>query len=128
MEAPVNLCVTCDHARLGPEVLGKHSIPETDIYSTVCAIQNLWLAARAENVGMGWVSILKREDLYCILDIPRERAIIAYLCLDFVTEFPEKPDLEVSGWAKRENLRELVFFNGWEGKPDPDWTGLLKLL
>ena len=59
MDAPLNLCVTCDPTRGGPQVLGRNSIPETDVYSTCLAVQNLWLAARAEGVGVGWVSILR---------------------------------------------------------------------
>src|SRR3990172_7672082 len=59
LDAPINLCVTCDRSRSGPAVLGRYTIPETDIYSTCCAIQNLWLAARSEGVGVGWVSILE---------------------------------------------------------------------
>ena len=128
LEAPINLCVTCDPARFGPEVLGRHSIPETDVYSTVCAIQNLWLAARAENVGVGWVSILKREDLYRILGIPRDLTIVAYLCLGFVTEFPDSPDLETLGWEMRKNLQQLVYFNRWNGKPSGGWAGFTSLL
>ncbi len=128
LEAPLNLCVTCDHARFGPEVLGRHSIPETDVYSTVCAVQNLWLAARAENVGVGWVSILKRDDLHRILGIPETLTIVAYLCLGFVTEFPEDPDLETLGWAKRGDLEKFIYFNGWEGKPTAEWKDFAVLL
>ena len=95
LEAPINLVVTSDGSRLGPQVLGRHSMPETDIYSTCCAVQNLWLAARAENVGVGWVSILKREDLYEIFKIPRHIKIVAYLCLGFVDHFPAAPDVGV---------------------------------
>lgn len=115
VEAPVNLVVTSDPARFGPQVIGRHAIPETDIYSTCCAIQNLWLAARAENIGVGWVSILKREDLYEIFQIPREITIVAYLCLGHVTQFPDRPDLERAGWGKRLDLKDLVFFNTWQG-------------
>ncbi len=128
LEAPVNVCVTCDPARFGPEVLGRHSIPETDVYSTVCAIQNLWLAARAENIGMGWVSILKREDLRRILGIPAEITIVAYLCLGYVTHFPDEPDLETLGWNKREELTRHVFFNGWKGGPEGAWKNFLEIL
>ena len=69
VEAPINLCVTCDPTR-GDVVLGRNSIPETDVYSTCCAVQNLWLAARSEGVGVGWVSILKKPQLRKILGIP----------------------------------------------------------
>ena len=116
MEAPVNLIVTCDSSRSGPQVLGRHSMPETDVYSTCCAIQNLWLAARAENIGVGWVSIVKPEDLYRIFNIPLQIKIIAYLCLGYVTHFEEKPDLERLGWAKRLSLKELVYFEKWGAK------------
>lgn len=128
LEAPANLVVTSDPSRFGPQVLGRHSIPETDIYSTCCAIQNLWLAARAENVGVGWVSILKREDLYGIFQIPREVTIVAYLCLGYVTQFPGEPDLERLGWGKRAPLSELVAFNQWKGQPPAGWEAFHLLL
>ena len=128
VEAPVNLVVTSDPTRLGPQVIGRHSIPETDVYSTCCAIQNLWLAARAENIGVGWVSIVKREDLYEIFQIPRRLTIVAYLCLGTVTHFPAEPDLERLGWAKRLPLGELVFFNTWLGKPPEAWGEFYMLL
>ena len=63
LDAPVGICVTCDRSRHGPVVLGRTHQPEMDLYSAVCAVQNLWLAARAENVGIGWVSIMERDDL-----------------------------------------------------------------
>ena len=128
LESPLNLIVTSDPTRRGPEVIGRHSIPETDVYSTCCAIQNLWLAARAENIGVGWVSILKREDLYSIFQIPKHITIVAYLCLGYVTHFPKKPDLEKLGWGKRVSLEELVSFNQWNGKPQADWENFHFLL
>ena len=128
LEAPVNLIVTSDPTRFGPEVIGRHSVPETDVYSTCLAIQNLWLAARAENVGVGWVSILKREELYEIFKIPRRITIVAYLCLGTVTEFPGEPDLERAGWGKRLPLKELVSFNEWQGPPPADWQDFYFLL
>jgi 5,6-dimethylbenzimidazole synthase len=116
LEAPCNLCVTCDSRRGGPHVLGRNSIPETDIYSTCCAIQNLWLAARAEGIGVGWVSILRNERLRQILAIPEEVKPVAYLCLGYVSEFPGKPELESKGWAERLPLSELIFFDAWDGR------------
>lgn len=113
LEAPVNVCVTCDPTRAGPAVLGRNSIPETDIYSTCCAVQNLWLAARAEGVGAGWVSILKVAQLREILGLPPQVIPVAYLCLGFVEEFPDGPVLEKVGWRKRLPLAELVFFERW---------------
>lgn len=128
LEAPINIIVTSDPTRFGPQVLGRHSMPETDVYSTCCAIQNLWLAARAENVGVGWVSILKREELYELFNIPRHITIVAYLCLGFVTHFPDKPDLEAAGWGKRLSLDEYVSFNTWNGKPSEERSDLPALL
>jgi 5,6-dimethylbenzimidazole synthase len=131
LEAPVNLIVTCDSSRSGPQVLGRRSMPETDVYSTCCAIQNLWLAARAENLGVGWVSIVKREDLHAIFNIPFEIKIVAYLCLGYVTHFPDKPDLETLKWAERIPLDRLVSYDSWNGKPPKereDLPPLLKLL
>lgn len=124
LEAPVNVVVTSDPTRFGPQVIGRHSMPQTDVYSTCCAIQNLWLAARAENIGVGWVSILKREDLCSIFQIPPHVLIVAYLCLGYVSHFPEQPDLERAGWAKRLCLEELVYFDRWGGQPSKEREAL----
>src|SRR5205823_13075857 len=70
LEAPINLCVTCDPTRNGPHVLGRNSIRETDVYSTCCAIQNFWLAARAEGIGVGWVSIFDLGELHSCCTSP----------------------------------------------------------
>lgn len=116
IEAPVNLIVTTDSTRFGPQILGRNSMPDTDVYSTCCAIQNLWLAARAENIGVGWVSIIKPEEVRGIFSIPAHIKILAYLCLGYVTHFPEKPDLETLGWGKRVPLEQLVSYESWDGK------------
>ena len=116
LEAPVNLCITCDHER-GGQVLGRNTIPETDLYSTCCAIQNLWLAARAEEIGVGWVSILSPGKLKEILGIPSRVTAVAYLCLGYVREFPKKPMLEETGWEKRVPLAELIFEDRWGRLP-----------
>jgi len=113
LKAPLNICVTCDRARGGPVVLGRTHQNEMDIYSTVCAIQNLWLAARAEGVGVGWVSIFKPEDLRRILNIPPEIVIVAYLCAGFVNQLFVRPELEARRWAKRIPLEQIVFEERW---------------
>lgn len=113
LEAPVGICVTCDRKRHGPVVVGRTHLPEMDLYSAVCAVQNLWLAARAENLGLGWVSIIDRQRLREALGIPRDVAPIAYLCLGHVSHFYEKPELETAGWLPRLPLRELVWFDQW---------------
>jgi 5,6-dimethylbenzimidazole synthase len=112
-EAPINICVTCTRERGGPSVLGRATVPETDLYSTCCAIQNLWLAARAEGVGVGWVSILDYEALKGVLGIPQPVWIIAYLCVGFVSDFADKPDLEKAGWRQRVPLDQLVHYEAW---------------
>ncbi|MCA9420497.1 MAG: 5,6-dimethylbenzimidazole synthase [Nitrospira sp.] len=112
-EAPINICVTCTRERGGPSVLGRATVPETDLYSTCCAIQNLWLAARAEGIGVGWVSILDYEALKHLLRIPLSVHIVAYLCVGYVSAFGQKPDLEKAGWRKRLPLDQLVHYELW---------------
>jgi 5,6-dimethylbenzimidazole synthase len=116
LEAPVNLCVTCDQSRSGPHVLGRNSIRDTDVYSTCCAIQNLWLAARAEGIGVGWVSIFDPAQLRSLLQIPEHVVPVAYLCLGYVREFLPRPELEIAGWLPRLPLEDLIFFDRWGQK------------
>lgn len=113
VEAPLNLCVTCDHQRTKGAGLGRQSNPSTDLYSTVCAVQNLWLAARAESLGVGWVSILDTEALQTTLEIPREITPVAYLCIGYVSEFSTQPELEKKGWEQREPLANLIHHDRW---------------
>lgn len=117
MEAPVNVCITCDPTR-GGVVLGRNSQPETDVYSTCCAIQNLWLAARVEGIGVGWVSILKTTQLRAILAIPPHVLPVAYLCLGYPQAFPDEPMLQSTGWRQRLPLQSLVYADRW-GAPGP---------
>jgi 5,6-dimethylbenzimidazole synthase len=116
VEAPVNLCITCDSTRNGPHVLGRHTIPQTDVYSTCCAIQNLWLAARAEGIGVGWVSIVDPVQLRGVLQIPEHVVPVAYLCVGHVREFLPRPELEIAGWLPRLKLEDLVFLDQWGHK------------
>src|SRR5258706_12538508 len=109
-EAPINLCVTCDEATVSGHGLGRQTMRETAVYSTVCAVQNLWLAARAEGVGVGWVSILDVDELRAALGIPEAVVPVAYLCLGYVTEFGAQPDLEIKGWEQRTSLAGLIHF------------------
>ncbi|WP_286238918.1 5,6-dimethylbenzimidazole synthase [Neptuniibacter halophilus] len=116
LDAPLNICITCDRKRGGPVILGKTHQPEMDLYSTVCAVQNLWLAARAENVGVGWVSIIDRDTLAQRLELPEGVVPVAYLCVGYVSEFLEKPELELANWEKRKQLEQMVFSEKW-GQP-----------
>jgi 5,6-dimethylbenzimidazole synthase len=113
LESSLNICVTYDPTRFGPFVLGRTSIAETGTYSVCCAIQNLWLAARAEGIGVGWVSILSNEDLKKALLIPPHISCIAYLCLGYVSEFAHEPDLEKAGWLSRLNLNDVIYYENW---------------
>lgn len=113
LKAPVNLCITCDRTRGGKVVLGRTHNCQMDIYSTVCAVQNLWLAARAEGIGVGWVSIYHDADMHRILGIPDHIEIIAYLCLGYVEELFDEPELERKGWRKRIPLQNLIFEEDW---------------
>lgn len=112
-KAPLSICVTSDPKRAGPVVLGRTHNPRMDAYSTVCAIQNLWLAARVEGVGMGWVSIFRDEDVRRLLGIPDGIEIVAWLCLGYVDELYEEPELAVKGWRQRLPLEDLVFEDHW---------------
>ncbi|MGO1502252.1 MAG: 5,6-dimethylbenzimidazole synthase [Marinobacter sp.] len=125
-ESPMNLCITCDRSRGGTHVLGRNSIVEMDLFSTCLAVQNLWLAARAEGIGVGWVSIIDQSKLAQILNLPDNVYPLAYLCLGYVSEFADQPELEAKGWRSRLPLDELVHSNGW-GAPLDDEALLAKL-
>ena len=116
LEAPVGICITCDRKRSGPVVIGRTHQGEMDLYSAVCAVQNLWLAARAENIGVGWVSILRHRDLRAALDIPSSIWPIAYLCVGYVSHFFARPELESAGWLPRMPLREVLWFDRWHNR------------
>ncbi|WP_425348876.1 5,6-dimethylbenzimidazole synthase [Pararhizobium antarcticum] len=112
-KAPLSICVTCDPTRGGSVILGRTHNPRMDAYSTVCAVQNLWLAARAEGVGVGWVSIFRDRDIRDILGIPDHVEIIAWLCLGYFDALYAEPELAVKGWRQRLPLEELVFEGRW---------------
>jgi len=116
-EAPVNLCVTADRTRAGPNVLGRNTILDTDLYSTCCAIENLWLAARVEGIGVGWVSILSHDGLRRVLAIPDHIVVVAYLCLGYAQEFFDEPELQRRRWASRVPLDQLVYRERWGQAP-----------
>ncbi|MEC4889949.1 MAG: 5,6-dimethylbenzimidazole synthase [Nitrospira sp.] len=112
-EAPINIGVTCSRQRGGPHVLGRSTVRNTDLYSTCCAIQNLWLAARAEGIGVGWVSILDHGALKRVLGVPKPVKVLAYLCLGYVSDFAAKPDLETAGWRERLPVESLIHYESW---------------
>ncbi len=120
LEAPQNLCVLSDTRSERGHQLGRHTMPETAIYSTVCAIQNLWLAARAEGVGVGWVSILNPARLREILHIPARIVPVAYLCLGYVEGFAAEPELQRVGWETRIPLEEVVSYDRYFAEQEED--------
>lgn len=111
LEAPQNLCVLCDPGSERGHGLGRQTMPEMAIYSTVCSIQNLWLAARSEGVGVGWVSIIDPTKLCNLLNIPDHLTLVAYLCLGYVEGFFSEPDLERLGWERRIDLKTVVSYD-----------------
>ncbi len=121
LESSLNVCVTCDRTRGGPHVLGRSTILDTDLYSTCCAIQNLWLAGRAEGIGVGWVSILDPEELSAILELPDQVVPVAYLCMGYVAQFPDAPELQRAGWRSRLALSDLVHLNRWQNRTNEKW-------
>lgn len=116
-DAPINLCITCDRSRGGKVVLGRTHNRDTDLYSTVCAVQNLMLAARTEGIGAGWVSIFNEEDIRDLLGLPEAVVPVAYLCLGHVKELFATPELEARGWRKRLDLQSLIFEDRWGEAP-----------
>ena len=128
LDSPVNVCVTYDPSKFGPFVIGKSSIPETGIYSVCCAVQNLWLAARTEGLGLGWVSILSNQILKDVLGLPEHVVPVAYLCLGYVEEFASKPDLETAGWLPRLELEDVIYYEKWEQKKNSSWNTIQELI
>lgn len=113
LKAPLNLVVTCDRSRGGDVVLGRTHNRDMDLYSTVCAVQNLWLAARAEGVGVGWVSIFRPEELRALLGVPDHVEIVAFLCLGHVDRLYDQPELAAKGWRQRLDLDSLIHEEVW---------------
>jgi len=127
LESPVNICVTCDRDRAGPVVIGRTHIPTMDLFSSVCAVENLWLAARAEGLGVGWVSIFDNETVRDALGIPPNILPIAYLCVGKVRGYHPTPELQAAGWRPRLPLDELVHYDQWgEVRPDSALSELLR--
>lgn len=104
--------------RRDEHVFGRRTLPEMDLASVACAIQNMWLAARAEGIGMGWVSMFEPEQLRQLLGIPPGAKPVAIVCLGHVEAFYPKPMLELEGWAARQNLDDLLYQDRWPAAPE----------
>lgn len=114
-ESSLGIVVTYDQSRGGDHVLGRHAIADTGLYSTCLAIQNLWLAATAEGLGVGWVSFYREEFLRELLGIPAHVRPIAWLCVGTVTHLEAVPDLERLGWRSRRPVEDAIHHNRWAG-------------
>ncbi|WP_017541465.1 nicotinate-nucleotide--dimethylbenzimidazole phosphoribosyltransferase [Nocardiopsis halophila] len=127
LDTPVNVVITVDPTRGGRHTLGRHAQPQTASYSTALAVENLWLAARAEGLGVGWVSFFHERDLAALLDLPPHLEVVAYLCVGYVDDFPPEPELALGGWAKRRPLSWAVHHEqyGRRGLPGEKATSLL---
>lgn len=112
-EASLGIVVTHDQRRGGTHVLGRRTVTDTGLFSTVLAIQNLWLAATAEGLGLGWVSFYREEFLRDLLAIPDPVRPVAWLCLGTVTHLERVPDLERHGWRSRRPLADAVHHESW---------------
>ena len=94
-------------------IFGRRTLPEMDLASTACAIQNMWLLARAEGIGLGWVSFFDPDAVGVLLEMPPGSRAIAILCLGPVAEFPAAPVLESQGWGHRLPMHEVLFEDRW---------------
>ncbi|GAA0932598.1 nicotinate-nucleotide--dimethylbenzimidazole phosphoribosyltransferase [Pseudonocardia zijingensis] len=127
LDTPLNIAVTCDPTRGGRHVLGRRTQPRTAPYSVVGAVQNLWLAARAEGLGVGWVSFGDERELAALLGLPPHLELVAYLCVGHVDDFPDEPELATAGWARRRPLHWAVHHDtyGRRGLPGEEPMDLL---
>jgi nicotinate-nucleotide--dimethylbenzimidazole phosphoribosyltransferase len=116
-EAPLGVVVCCDRRTPAAGVLGRATFPDTDLWSCACAIQNLWLAARAEGLGVGWVTLFDPADLARLLHLPDGVVTLGWLCVGWPDERPPSPGLERSGWSRRLPLEDVVLEERW---PAPD--------
>ncbi|MBC7631514.1 5,6-dimethylbenzimidazole synthase [Aeromicrobium sp.] len=119
-EAPIGVVVACDRRTAPAGVLGRATFPDADMWSCACAIQNLWLAARAEGLGVGWVTLFEQSDLEALVGVPDGVVTLGWLCLGWPDERPPAPGLERAGWSRRQPVDEVIFAERWsEATPAP---------
>ncbi|MHB8506973.1 MAG: 5,6-dimethylbenzimidazole synthase, partial [Acidimicrobiales bacterium] len=121
-EAPVGVVVCCDRRAPAAGVLGRATFADADLWSCACAIQNLWLAARAEGLGVGWVTLFRPDDLAALVGAPPGVETLGWLCVGWPDERPPTPGLERRGWSARLALDEVVLRECWpagDGPPPP---------
>jgi len=126
LESDINMAVTCDASRKGPNILGRATMPEMSEYSVVLSIENMWLAARAEGIGMGWISFIDPDRVKKILGIPESIKLVGYLAVGYLSEDHDIPELEEKKWEKRLDVSNFVYMDKWGEKPDPETIDKLK--
>ena len=119
LDTPLNIVVTCDPTRGGRHVIGRHADARTSWFSSALAVQNLWLAARAEGLGVGWVSFFDERELAVELGLPGRIEVVAYLCVGHVDQFLPAPELALAGWARRRPLSFAVHQDVWGARQLP---------
>jgi nicotinate-nucleotide--dimethylbenzimidazole phosphoribosyltransferase len=118
-EAPVGIVVACDRRAHAAGVLGRASFPDADLWSCACAIQNIWLTARAAGLGVGWVTLFQPDDLADLLRLPDGVQTLGWLCLGWPDERPPEPGLERAGWSRRLSLEQVVLAERWPDEHEP---------
>ena len=118
-QAPVGIVVCCDRRVAAQGVLGRATFRDADLWSCACAIQNLWIAARAEGVGVGWVTLFKPDDLAALIGLPDHVVTLGWLCLGWPNERPPDPGLERAGWSRRQPLASVVINERWPDGATP---------
>ncbi|RKS04916.1 nicotinate-nucleotide-dimethylbenzimidazole phosphoribosyltransferase /cob(II)yrinic acid a,c-diamide reductase [Nocardiopsis sp. Huas11] len=128
LDSPLNIAVTVDPTRGGRHGQGRHAQPASAAYAAALAVENLWLAARAEGLGVGWVGFVDERDVADALELPSHLDLVAYLCVGYVEEFPTEPELSLAGWAKGRPLSWAVHRDryGHRGLPGQEPTSLLE--
>ncbi|MHB8296323.1 MAG: 5,6-dimethylbenzimidazole synthase [Acidimicrobiales bacterium] len=123
-EAPLGVVVCCDRRAPAAGVLGRATFPDADLWSCACAIENLWLAARAEGLGVGWVTLFPPEELASLVRLPQGVSTLGWLCVGWPDERPPVPGLERAGWSKRLPLDEVVMHDRWTPAAAPPLSHL----
>ena len=111
-EAPINIAVLYENPN--EPTIGMTSIEKMGEFSVVCAVQNMWLMARALNIGLGWISILDEKKALKTLNAPKHTQLVAYLALGYVDEFYKEPELKTAKWKEEKKLDECIMRNTWE--------------
>ncbi len=119
-EAPLGVVVACDRRTVAAGVLGRATFPDADVWSCACAIENRWLAARAEGLGLGWVTLFDPDELSDLLGLPDGVVTLGWLCLGWPDERPPAPGLERAGWSRRQPLSDVVLYERWDQTPSTD--------